>query len=235
MDLTPRLKAIADSIIHCHLVADIGSDHAHLPIYLLQRGRTEKAIATDINIGPAKISKERIKHHGLLDFIDVRVGYGLQVLNKDEADVIVISGMGGLLIIDILSKGIQIGRTAEKLILQPMRDNFLLRKWLIENSFEISDVELVKEEDRFYEIIWALPSDLVDSSQDINYIDDKLLEKKSLVLFEYIESQLDKYRMIAEKLKVYDTPNAIRRQEECIELIGYYEEVKSWLQLNAEW
>ena len=97
MQLTPRLKAIADSILGCKNIADIGSDHAYLPIYLVKNKKTEKAIATDVNKGPANISRERIKHYGLGDIIDVRVGYGLKVLSPDEVNVIVISGMGGLL------------------------------------------------------------------------------------------------------------------------------------------
>ena len=149
LHLTPRLKTITDSISQCNIIADIGSDHAYLPIYLVKNKKIKKAIASDINVGPANISRERIKQYGLDDIIDVRVGYGLKVLEPKEANVIIISGMGGLLIINILNESQDIARNSQMLILQPMKDGYQLRKWLVENSFDIVDEEIVKEESKF--------------------------------------------------------------------------------------
>lgn len=234
MHLTPRLKIIADSIDKCKSIADIGSDHAYLPIYLVRNGKAERAIATDVNTGPANISGERIKHYGLEDVIDVRIGYGLKVLKHYEADILIISGMGGLLIIDIIKESLDIARSVQLLILQPMKDSYLLRKWLVKNCFYIADVEIVKEDNKFYEIIWAEPNDKSKGLQVINYIDDKLLNKKNPVLLEYLNSKIHEYETIMKKLEVYNTPNAIKRYKQCDDMLEYYKEVKTWVQQNAE-
>ena len=234
MHLTPRLKAIADSIHRCKSVADIGSDHAYLPIYLAINKKAEKGIATDVNKGPAHISRERIKRYGQEEIIDVRIGYGLKVLNSYEADVIIISGMGGLLIIDIIEESLDIARSSQMLILQPMKDSYLLRKWLVKNYFGILDVEIVKEGNKFYEIIWAVPNDKSNESKAINYIDDKLLNKKNPVLLEYLDNKINEYETIIKKLEIHNTPNAIKRYKECVDILEYYKEVKTWMQQNAE-
>lgn len=234
MQLTPRLKAIADSIDICKSVADIGSDHAYLPIYLAINGKIEKAIATDVNTGPAYISRERIKRYGQEEVIDVRIGYGLKVLNHNEADIIIISGMGGLLIIDIIKESLDVARSSQIIILQPMKDSYLLRKWLVENYFDIADVEIVKEDNKFYEIIWAVPNGKSKGLQVINYIDDKLLNKKTPVLLEYIDSKIYEYETIIKKLEIHNTPNAVKRYKQCYDMLEYYKEVKTWVQQNAE-
>ena len=234
MCLTPRLKIIADSIENCKCVADIGSDHAYLPIYLVKHKKVKKAIATDVNIGPANNSKKRIQLHGLDNFIVIRVGFGLNVLEKGEAEILVISGMGGLLIADILKQSLEIAKSAGQLILQPMRDSYLLRKWLVENGFKIIDVEIVKEGNKFYEMMWVKPYDNVNEPQAINYIDDKLLNKKSLVLKDYIDSKIKEYETIIERVKAQNTFNSIKRYKECIIVLDYYKEVKECLWQNAE-
>lgn len=234
MHLTPRLKAIADSITECKNVADIGSDHAYLPIYLVKNKKTKKAIASDVNIGPASISTERIKYYGLDDIIDVRVGYGLKVLSPDEANVIIISGMGGLLIINIIKESQHIARNSQVLILQPMKDGYQLRKWLVENFFDIVDEEIVKEESKFYEIIWAVPTDKEKKLQTVNFIGDKLLEKNNPILLEYVDSKINEYQKILEKLKGYNTPNVIIRRKECHDMLEYYKEAKICIQQNVQ-
>ena len=234
MNLTSRLQTIAGSINKCDCIADIGSDHANLPIYLIKNNKAVKAIATDINMGPADISKKRIQEQGLCDLIDVRVGFGLKVLSDNEADIIIISGMGGLLIMDIIRESPEIAKYAKMLILQPMRDGYLLRKWLAENGFEITDVEIVKEENKYYEIIWTKANDKVDKNLVINYIDDKLLIKKSSALVEYLDNKIEEYGKIAKELEKYDTSNTVIRLTECNNMLEYYEGVKACLRQNAE-
>ncbi len=234
LHLNSRLKAIADSINKSSTIADIGSDHAYLPIYLVKNNKAKRAIATDINLGPSEISRKRIKHWGLENIIDVRIGFGLEALNPKEADTIIISGMGGLLIIDILEQGLEIANSAQRIILQPMKDSYILRKWLSKNCFYISDVDIVKEKDKYYEIIWVIPGKESESSETINYFDDKLINKESTILYEYIDSIYKKYESINIKLKNHNTPNAVKRRIECAEMMGYCEEVKSWVKQNVK-
>jgi len=152
--LTPRLKAVVSSIDFAKTLADIGTDHAYLPIESCRKNFCEKAIACDINKGPLEIAKINIKEAGLADTIETRLGDGLKPLKKNEADCIVITGMGGKRIISIIDEEIEKAKNA-KLILQPQHDLEELRKSLHEMSFEIIEEKLIKESFRFYVIICA--------------------------------------------------------------------------------
>ncbi len=233
MDLTPRLAAIGESIDECDVVADIGSDHAYLPIYLINNNKAKKAIATDINKGPAEISMKRVKKYGMEQYIEIRTGDGLSALKDKEADIIVIAGMGGILIQNILSEGIDIARSAAELILQPMRDSRLLIKWLIQNSFEIFDGEIVKENDKFYEIIWTRYKQNCYDEKSIDMINEIFYYKNSPAVFEYIDKKISEYSGIIKHLENY-TPKNKERIGECNKELMHYKEAKTWLSLNVE-
>lgn len=232
MDLTPRLRAIGESIERCNVIADIGSDHAYLPIYLINNGKAEKIIATDINVGPAEISRKRIKKYGLEDHIEIRVGNGLKVLDKGEADIIIIAGMGGLLIQSILSESLDVAKSADEVILQPMRDSRALIKWLLENSFSILEGEIVKEKDKYYEIIWCRFDER--SKKDINMINEVYYYKNTPILKEYIDKKIEQYTRIVKQLKASNITDEEARMQECIKELNDYREAKKWLSLNAE-
>ena len=234
MDLTPRLDAIAKSIDECDTIADIGSDHAYLPIYLIKKGKAKKAIASDINKGPAEISKSRIKQNGLERYIEVRIGDGLKVLDKEEAEIIVVAGMGGLIMRDMLSESIDIARGAKEIILQPMRDSRALIKWLIENAFQVINGEIIKEGNKFYEIIWACYKENSYCKKNAKIINEGMYYKNTPALHEYINSKIDEYTKVLEYLKAYNTPNILERIEECKKELEDYREVRAWLSLNAE-
>lgn len=234
LHLTPRLKIIADSISNCNSIADIGSDHAYLPIYLVKNKKIQKAIATDVKTGPADIAKKRIEQSGLKDSIEVRVGNGLEVLKSNESEILVISGMGGLLIIDIINNGMEVAKSFQKIILQPMRDSYLLRKWLNENFFDIIDIEIVKEDRKFYEIIWLKYDYEMNNKRTVSYIDDILLKKGSKTLLEFVSVKIKKYEEILDKLIKHDTPNAMKRYKQCENILIYYKEAKAWLMQNVE-
>ena len=101
VNLSPRLLAVARLVPKCSVVADIGTDHAYVPIYLVENGIADFVIASDVVEGPAMRAIENIKRHNLSDKIDVRIGNGLEKVK--QADVIIIAGMGGKLICDIIS------------------------------------------------------------------------------------------------------------------------------------
>lgn len=147
--LTPRLNLIKNQV-QGNSVADIGTDHGFVPIELVKSGKCTKAIATDINKGPAAIAKANIKKEGLS--IDVRVGGGLSTLQKGEVEEIIIAGMGGKLISDILSAHMDIAKSA-RLILQPMNGQYELRKFLTENGFFVEHEDLALEGFKVYNVI----------------------------------------------------------------------------------
>jgi len=227
LELTPRLRAIGESIERCNVIADIGSDHAYLPIYLIKNNKADKVIASDINIGPARISKERVKKYGLEDYIEVRIGNGLEVLNKGEADIIVIAGMGGLLIKSILEERIDVARDADRLILQPMRDSRTLINWLLKKSFVIIDGEIVKENEKYYEIIRTCYDENSDCSDEV--INEVYYYKNTPVLHEYIDKKIEQYKNIINQLKASNVADSDERMCECIKELNNYREAKKWL------
>ncbi len=151
--ITPRLETIIKHV-NGKIVADIGTDHAYIPIYLTENNMAEYVIASDIKEGPLSIARENIEGHNLSDKIKTRLGGGLSVLNKNEADTIIIAGMGGILISEILDSDIEIAKNA-RLILQPMNAQYELRKYLLSHGFKITDEDIAVEGFKVYNIIIA--------------------------------------------------------------------------------
>lgn len=155
LQLTPRLKAIADKIPQGSVVADIGTDHGYLAIYLILQKICSRVIGIDVKPLPIRQAKHNVAHHRLMQEIDIRLGDGLQVLEFKEIDVIVIAGMGGYKMVKILEKNIDKAQCAHKIILQPMRDLAVVLEWLMRNNFVVEESILVREEERFYSVVVA--------------------------------------------------------------------------------
>ncbi len=219
--ITPRLKCIADRV-KGNIAADIGTDHAYIPIYLIENGIVSRVISSDVRQGPLNIAEENIKKHNLSDKIETRLGDGLSVLKEGEADTVIIAGMGGQLICDIIETNINIARKS-KLVLQPMNSQYELRKYLIEKNFKITNEDIAVEGFKVYNIIdaengkqekfktdfeYQFPSYLSDHKYFKNLYDKKYREftkvikglkkssdsdEKKLLLYEYWLKELKKY------------------------------------------
>ena len=157
--LSKRLHTVASFVPTGSVVADIGSDHAYLPCYLLNKKVASRAVAGEIVEGPFQSAKQQVKEDGLEDRIDVRRGSGLSVIDQYEVDVITIAGMGGPLISQILEDGKEKLAGVKRLILQPNISAISIRNWLIENKWKIIDEIILKEDDKIYEVIVAEPSE----------------------------------------------------------------------------
>jgi tRNA (adenine22-N1)-methyltransferase len=132
--LTPRLQAAADYVpVQCRF-ADIGTDHAYLPVWLLQQGRITRAIAADLRRGPLDHARETAQVYGLTECMDFRLSDGLARFAPHEADCIVIAGMGGEAVRSILEAA-PWTRTDTRLILQPQSNLPRLRRWLAESGY----------------------------------------------------------------------------------------------------
>ncbi len=153
LKLNPRLAKIAELLPTCQSLADIGTDHAYIPIYALQKGKAKTAIASDINRGPVERARANARFYGLEEQISLRLGAGLETVKPDEAETIVIAGMGGILIADILENSPEVTHSAKTLILQPMTAVPELRQYLCANSFVIEKEVLAAEEDKIYNIL----------------------------------------------------------------------------------
>lgn len=137
ISLSPRLETVARLVPAGVRFADIGTDHAYLPVWLLQQGVIDRAIAADLNPGPLDRARENARRYGLTDRIDFRLGDGLRCVSPGEADVIAIAGMGGETITAILAGAPWTGQGDHLLLLQPMSALDDLRRWLWESGYTI--------------------------------------------------------------------------------------------------
>ncbi len=152
--LSPRLSAIADLVPEgIDLLADIGTDHAHLPVHLIRSGKVQRAIAADIARGPLDRAEKTIKAASLSDRITLRLTDGLTGLETAPLSHIVIAGMGGELMIHILEHAPFVKDRKIPLILQPMTRADVLRIWLAEHGFRVERESLCAEDDRIYQIL----------------------------------------------------------------------------------
>ena len=153
LERKPRLRAIAALVPEdCQCLADIGTDHGYLPAALLRAGRCRRAIAADIGAAPLERARQTARLYGLEDRMELRLGGGLSVLAPGEADAIVIAGMGGDNITDILSAAPWC-RVGILLLLQPMSRAEVLRQWLWEQDFHVRSERLVQDKGVLYPIV----------------------------------------------------------------------------------
>lgn len=153
LDLSPRLAALAALVPAGARLADVGTDHAYLPVWLLLRGKIRGAIASDVNQGPLDRGRETARLYGVAEKIDFRRCDGLAGLTAGEADTVVLAGMGGDLMARILA---QAPWTREvTLLLQPMSSQEDLRQWLAENGYAITGEQVVREGEKFYQLLTA--------------------------------------------------------------------------------
>ncbi|MBC2579226.1 class I SAM-dependent methyltransferase [Clostridium sp. DJ247] len=214
MELSLRLKNIVAMVDSCDCIADIGTDHGYIPIYLVKNHICRRAIASDINKGPVKKAKFNVELENVQDKVQCRLGPGLTTIMPGEVQGIVIAGMGGNLISNILEESEDVFRKAEFAILQPVQNPEVLREYVYKKGYKIVDEELCIDEGRFYEIIkitYGLNSENVN---EVFYEIGKILvEKKHPLLEEYIKSKLNKYGKILNNINE-DTEIANKRKLE---------------------
>ncbi|OPJ59444.1 tRNA (adenine(22)-N(1))-methyltransferase [Clostridium oryzae] len=213
MLLSDRLQVIADMVDKCDIVADIGTDHAYIPIYLIKNGICSKAIASDINQGPIEKARNNLKREGLQSKIECRIGGGLSTIKVNEVQAAIIAGMGGNLITDIVEEGTDVIKTMDYCIVQPMQHSDVLRKYLFENGFEILEEDLCKDEGKYYEMMKIKWGSGPKYLEDIYYeISPKLIEIKHPMLKEYIEYKIAKNNSIIRNIES-NGMNAVERIE----------------------
>jgi tRNA (adenine22-N1)-methyltransferase len=214
MELSIRLDKIASMVDVCESMADIGTDHAYIPIYLIKAGVCRRAIASDINKGPVDKAVKNIKLEGLQDKIECRLGGGLSTVKQGEIQTAVIAGMGGNLIRDIIEADIEVFKELHSCVLQPVQNPEVLREYIYKQGYTIIDEELCVEEDKFYEIIKVKFGSSVKDVEPIYYeISERLIEKRHPLLVEYINRKLNKYYKIYDSL-IENTENTLMRRNQ---------------------
>lgn len=223
MKLSDRLAAIASFVAPGATVADIGTDHAYLPIYLIKAGIATQAIAGDVHAGPFQVAEEAVAREGLGDLLKVRFGNGLEVLSPNEVDTVIIAGMGATTIIEILNARPQVVKTLKRLILQPMVGAAQVRRWLLTNGWFIEDETLIDEDDKLYEIITATRGIVTDYEPILYEIGPLLWKKHHPLLSKHIAGliyetrsvvmQMDKSELAKNSPKYYDLVRKLEQLE----------------------
>lgn len=218
MELSKRLTWIIDKIDKVEVVMDVGTDHGYIPIYLIKNNIAQKVIASDINKDPLKKAKINASLEGVIDKIDLRLGGGLFPLKDKEADVVLIAGMGGNLIRDILEKDLSKVRKLKYLLLQPAQNPEVLREYLYNNDYEILEEDVCLDEEKYYEIfkVRYKKRDFIQLENIFYEISPFMLNKKVPLLKSYIENKIEKNNKIMDFIKD-DTDHAIARKNELIE------------------
>ena len=232
MNLSDRLTAVASLITEGNSIADIGTDHGYIPIYMAQNGLTPKAIAMDVNPGPLKRAEYNIRRYCVENIVSVRLSDGLEKLNPGEADTIVIAGMGGILTVKILSENPAVAESAKELILSPHSDVDLVRKYLADKGFCINREKMVLEDGKFYFVLRAVKGSMTISGECEALFGQILLNEKNQTLYSYLIKENEKRRNIIRKMsdsgiKSLNNINRIRELESELEIIRealkYYE------------
>lgn len=223
MELSKRLKRIAEHVDKCESVADIGTDHGYIPIYLVKEGICKKAIASDINKGPIEKAKVNVAFEGVSDKVKCLLGPGLNPLKVGEVNGVILAGMGGNLTRDILLADMDKVKKYDFIILQPAQNPEVLREFLYKNDYEIIDEDLIKDEGRFYELFKVKYNENSEKpvfEDELEYEVSPLLREKGHPLFkEFIEEKINRCETILSFIKE-DTEAAKKRKSDLEEKIN---------------
>ena len=206
-------------------VADIGCDHAYLPIYLAREEISPHVIACDINAGPVVRAKENVEDVELGDRIEIRHGDGLAVVSPGEVKSVVLAGMGGRLMIRILTDGADVLAKCEELIMQPQSEVDALRHFLQDNGWRIISEDMVSEEDKYYPMFKAVHGQMNWDKEVYFRYGKILLREENPVLHEFLLIEKQYCSKLLKDLTEYEeSPNVLIRMEE----------IKTDLALNAD-
>lgn len=182
-------------------MADVGTDHGHLPIYLVNSHKVERAIAMDVRPGPLSRAEQAIRICGLQEQICVRLADGLAALEPNEAETVVIAGMGGALIQKILGEGKHMWDSVGHWILSPQSEIGETRHWLEEHGFSIQKEDMVLDGGKYY-VIMDVIRGLMRYHEEYEYTyGEWLIRTGNPVLEKYLEQERENIRELVQKLE----------------------------------
>ena len=213
-NLSKRLATVASFVEQGTTLADIGSDHAYLPCYLVKAGKIPKAIAGEVVKGPFESAVRNVRKKGLADKITVRLGNGLEVIHEsDGVDTITIAGMGGPLIASILNDGKEKLHNVKRIITQPNIHALSIREWALQNGWKIVDEQILKEDNKIYEII-VLEKGQGTYNELEMMVGPYLLERKSDIFIEKWKRESDEWKRVLSFLENADETDEIHEKKE---------------------
>lgn len=230
MQLSKRLQTIADLVPGGSSVADIGTDHGYIPIHLILTGQATYCIASDINKGPLETAKRNMAKYKI-SHIETRQGSGLQTIRKEDGlDVVIIAGMGGYLIHDILEKDLELVKGMKKIILQPQNNIPELRRYLHQIGFKIEQEVFLEEDGKYYTIIVAIPG-IEKYEKEYEYVYGKyLLEHITPLHKEWLIYKGEGYKNLIDKLEGSDSEQIKERIAELKKEYALYREAIKCIQ-----
>ena len=232
LDMGPRLRAIAAlAPAGCACLADIGTDHGYVPVSLLLEGRIGRAVAADVGAMPLDHARRTAALYGVTDQIDFRLGDGLSVLRPGEAEVIVITGMGGDAITGILAAA-PWSRDGPMLLLQPMSRAEVLRAWLPANGYAVCHEQLVQDKGVLYPIFSVRGGEMAPASRAQAWGGFLLRDDPLWGL--YISDRLLRLRRTAAGLQKARDPSLAQKRDELLAVIAQLEQWKGeWEHANG--
>ena len=229
MELSKRLSAVAAMVNNCTTVADIGTDHGYIPIYLVEQKKVCRAIAMDIRKGPLQRAKEHVKLHCLDEYIELRLSDGARALTKGEAEEVVLAGMGGRLMMKIIGESKELFLALQGFVIQPQSEYGFVRHFLEENGFAILKEDMVEEEGKYYPMM-RVSSGIMNLEKECFYQYGKnLLMEKNPVLREYLIKEHENYIKIKKGLQQGTTPKQRQRLVEVEQMISLNQEAQGYV------
>lgn len=224
MELSKRLKWIVEKLDKCDTIMDIGTDHGYIPIYLIKNNLANRVIASDINKEPLQKARMNASMEGVIGKVDLRKGGGLSPLINNEAQGIIVAGMGANLIRDILEADIDKVKSLDYIVLQPAQNPEVLREYLYTNDYEIIDEDICVDEGKYYELFKVrFKVGEYTKLEPIFYeISPLLLNKKSDEFREYLLSKIEHYKKVITFIKE-ETQQSLERKNYLKEKIDVIE------------
>ena len=217
MQLSKRLEAIVKLAGTRHCVADVGTDHGYIPIYMTEHHLTEKAIAMDVNKGPLERAQRNIRAYRMEQQITTRLSDGVAKLKVMEADCVIIAGMGGLLTIRILEAGKEILTTVPAMILQPQSEIGQVRKFLAEHGYRITAEDMVLDEGKYYPMMRVEHGSQEEWTEQEYAFGKYLIVSDNPVLLEFLEKEEKLCGEILQSLKGKSGEHIEKRRGEILE------------------
>lgn len=230
MELSNRLETIASFVTEGFCVADIGTDHGYIPIYLTETGKCPKAFAMDVNKEPLSRAGQHIEESGQSDRITCILSDGLNQLPTEEVDSVVIAGMGGDLVVKILENDAGKLSAVKELILSPQSHQEKVRHFLHDHGFRILNEEILREDGKYYIVMRAVHGRESYEKECFYRFGKNLVIDRDAVLIEYLDQEYQKYSKIRETLTDESKEHIRKRKREVSEMLndirealGYYE------------
>lgn len=225
--LSKRMQAVADLVTPGMRVADVGCDHAYVSIYLVEHGIASECLAMDVNAGPLERAQANIRAHGLTGKIQTRLGSGLEQARPGEVDAVLMAGMGGILVRDLLETSKVLSHSLQEWILQPQSDIDLVRRYIRESGYRIVEEDMVEEDGKYYPMFRAVPAETVPETEPVSEewlpvfdrFGELLLTGRHPVLKEFLDQGKTHYAVILQQM----------------EASGYEGEKREQMQLAAEY